>query len=509
MSLFSHFDPLEERTPQKKRRPPVPADTGRPAFRHGPTPGEAEAFDWQAAREKEPEVAHPGGAADRLRFDWQRGRHPALAQQTLTGPIGAHMANDRLDVAKLETALHDLGAFGLFRTAGPTGYFGGLTDEAIRDTQSALGVKVDGVVNPNGETWRAIRDALGRPRPGDRNQARPLGRADPHPNGMPRDASRLLPQTSGQSAPGQTTGAIGRRLMQHAQAGTQASQAVPASAQTPLPQSSPSQATSTADAIEKSLAMRLNLTGDAIDWTRDKVDQITQPIQEVAGFASDVLDGEFNASLSGFREFGERAITGDGMTPHELPSDNLWRSQAIQDARQKNTERTLDGMTNPGQRSDGSDNLTARILKLQDGQTLQDTDDWSAGFSASDHTNDDARYAVGNANVRTDTKVTVRRDGDTVHLEGTIDDQVHDTYDFAAGAKGPGAVGRWLQEQGLGEPYPSRSTTKHRRITATGRIVTDPNGSQRIEWDNVGFREPPGRSADRRSHVQRRREQRQ
>ena len=254
MSLFSHFDPLEERAPQKKRRPPVPAETGRPAFRHGPTPGEAETFDWQAAREKEPEVAHPGEAADRLRFDWQRNRHPAPAQQTLTNPIGAHKPNDRLDVAKLETALHDLGAFGLFRTAGPTGYFGGLTDEAIRDTQSALGVKVDGVVNPDGETWRAIRGALGRPMPKPDPYAAytdgpfrkaialepdfgaptppsigPIGRAGPAPGGS---TARLLSAGAGGTgggapaglpAHGGTSGVIGRRFVQNARGEADAS----------------------------------------------------------------------------------------------------------------------------------------------------------------------------------------------------------------------------------------------------------------------------------------------
>ena len=256
MSLFSHFDPLEERAPQNKRRKPALADTasfGRTGrFRHGPTPEEAQAFDRKAVWEQEPEVAHPGEPADRLRFDWQRDRHPAPAQQRLSGPIGAHKANDRLDVAKLETALHNLGAFSLFKTAGPTGYFGGLTDEAIRDTQSALGVKVDGIVNPNGETWQAIQGTLDRPMPktphfptigdfrlpeilspglihephypdSDRHIGQPLGPAYDISGNVPAQAMQPL-ATNAAIVDGDRRGTIGRRLLHYASAGTQTGQ---------------------------------------------------------------------------------------------------------------------------------------------------------------------------------------------------------------------------------------------------------------------------------------------
>jgi len=66
--------------------------------------------------------------------------------------VGMEGRNKRRDVAKVEALLGRLGEMNLGETDGVTGFAGARLDEAIRGFQKRHRLKVDGQVNPGGET---------------------------------------------------------------------------------------------------------------------------------------------------------------------------------------------------------------------------------------------------------------------------------------------------------------------------------------------------------------------
>lgn len=70
----------------------------------------------------------------------------------ISDSIGMEGRNNRRDVAKVETLLGRLGELNLDETEGVTGYAGARLDEAIRRFQKRHTLKVDGQINPGGET---------------------------------------------------------------------------------------------------------------------------------------------------------------------------------------------------------------------------------------------------------------------------------------------------------------------------------------------------------------------
>jgi peptidoglycan hydrolase-like protein with peptidoglycan-binding domain len=71
--------------------------------------------------------------------------------------VGEAGVNDRLDVAKVQIALHNEGRFDLDRSGGPTGYFSPPLAEAIRNRQADHDLTVDGYLEPAGETIASLR----------------------------------------------------------------------------------------------------------------------------------------------------------------------------------------------------------------------------------------------------------------------------------------------------------------------------------------------------------------
>lgn len=113
----------------------------------------------------------------------------------LHGSVGGSGAdNHRPDVAKVETFLGDAGFYKPMTSEGPTGWHNSNLDQGIKAFQKAHGLKVDGLLNPNGPTITKIGGVLGgqtppqptkpqtdMPMPGDPDY-RPL----PNPPGTPR-----------------------------------------------------------------------------------------------------------------------------------------------------------------------------------------------------------------------------------------------------------------------------------------------------------------------------------
>ncbi len=71
---------------------------------------------------------------------------------TINNTIGRTDANDSNDIRDLETLLSRTGHLNLNKTDGPTGYFGTRLEQAIKSYQKDNDLKVDGRLNPGGET---------------------------------------------------------------------------------------------------------------------------------------------------------------------------------------------------------------------------------------------------------------------------------------------------------------------------------------------------------------------
>ncbi len=78
----------------------------------------------------------------------------------IKGPVGPIAPNRRADVGKVETFLSRSGNFDLEPTDGPTGYYGMRLEDAINGFQKANGLKVDGLLNPFGETIKTLANKL-------------------------------------------------------------------------------------------------------------------------------------------------------------------------------------------------------------------------------------------------------------------------------------------------------------------------------------------------------------
>ena len=76
--------------------------------------------------------------------------------------VGMEGMNSRRDVAKVESLLGRAGALDLAETDGVTGFFGARADEAVKKFQKDHGLRVDGLINPNGPTLRTLIAGAGQ-----------------------------------------------------------------------------------------------------------------------------------------------------------------------------------------------------------------------------------------------------------------------------------------------------------------------------------------------------------
>jgi peptidoglycan hydrolase-like protein with peptidoglycan-binding domain len=119
----------------------------------------------------------------------------------IRAPIGMAGLNDRRDVARVERLLGRAGVLDLDETDGVTGYAGLRLDEAIRGFQKRHGLKVDGQINPGGETITALTAVLAAENP---EQSPGIGKTEkpdetliPERPGETRDQMETLPTVPG------------------------------------------------------------------------------------------------------------------------------------------------------------------------------------------------------------------------------------------------------------------------------------------------------------------------
>lgn len=82
---------------------------------------------------------------------------------SLQAPVGDYGENRRRDVAKTEKLLGAAGSLDLEKTDGPTGFWGTRSSDATKAFQKQNGLKIDGQINPDGETIRALGKLTGQP----------------------------------------------------------------------------------------------------------------------------------------------------------------------------------------------------------------------------------------------------------------------------------------------------------------------------------------------------------
>jgi peptidoglycan hydrolase-like protein with peptidoglycan-binding domain len=115
----------------------------------------------------------PGGETERnlAAFDDDAPEEAGFALEdiALTGRVGARGENAKQDVTQVKTLLASLGHYQFDRTRPPPPFVDTKMVKGIREVQRTLGVPVDGVIGPDGETLDALKKSEGRPgtRPGE------------------------------------------------------------------------------------------------------------------------------------------------------------------------------------------------------------------------------------------------------------------------------------------------------------------------------------------------------
>lgn len=104
----------------------------------------------------------------------------------LKSPVGDMGQNNRRDVAKAEQLLGNAGTLDLKKTDGPTGYWGARTSGATKTFQKQNNLKVDGQINPDGETIHAL-SKLGGQAIGTVTQRHVTHQTPRHPGQAARD----------------------------------------------------------------------------------------------------------------------------------------------------------------------------------------------------------------------------------------------------------------------------------------------------------------------------------
>ncbi|OEJ65231.1 hypothetical protein BEN30_15275 [Magnetovibrio blakemorei] len=127
--------------------------------------------------------------------------------------VGLKGKNAPKDIAKVETLLGAHQALDLSKTDGPTGYMGQRLDQGIKRFQKSNGLKIDGVINPGGETIQALTKNLAHnataPSPAPATPAiAPITPASQ--NGTKAEASSMPSAGSANDAYGNTP--VGRRI---------------------------------------------------------------------------------------------------------------------------------------------------------------------------------------------------------------------------------------------------------------------------------------------------------
>ncbi|MBF0327481.1 MAG: hypothetical protein HQL42_20875 [Alphaproteobacteria bacterium] len=80
---------------------------------------------------------------------------------SLGAPVGPGQPNRREDVIKVETILGNTGHHDLAKTDGPLGWWGERHETAVKAWQGENGLKVDGLLKPNGPTITSLRKSAG------------------------------------------------------------------------------------------------------------------------------------------------------------------------------------------------------------------------------------------------------------------------------------------------------------------------------------------------------------
>lgn len=143
------FQSLFSQEPEKEWRPGLGADGGAWGIK-------ASSFEDDAADQRFPafqQAWRSGAGIDEMFGDEPFKLHGSVG--------GSGTENHRPDVAKVETFLDQAGYYKPMDAAGPSGWHSSDLDRSIRKFQKDQGLEVDGVLNPEGPTIKALEGEVG------------------------------------------------------------------------------------------------------------------------------------------------------------------------------------------------------------------------------------------------------------------------------------------------------------------------------------------------------------
>jgi hypothetical protein len=214
--------------------------------------------------------------------------------------------------------------------------------------------------------------------------------------------------------------------------------------------------------------------GKAADWTEDKADKVSDVVKatyiNATGTDNEVLKF-FNEATKKFRKKGyteatnnlDRFLNGNG-APKKVSREEALKEKFYQEAEKKNkhiTESTI--FTGKSKRNTS---LNQKLKNLADGksfstehyvsevQGLADTyGQGLLGELTGDTSKTDDVLEKGRKQLKSTTKFTAARRGDTIYITGVTTHNGNQKYDFESGGLGQIMGAKRLQDRGIGKPF--------------------------------------------------------
>lgn len=445
----------------------------------------------------------------------------------LGNSVGEQGKNERRDVAKVETMLGKTGSLDLKKTDGPTGYWGMRTNDATRSFQKKHGLKVDGQINPGGETIKTLAKVAGNVLKGLVQKAQ--GTAQPRPE--PEVQQNTNPPTEQQKAESKEN-QLSAEAFQSNQRAAQYLKRVKGIGDYPrfttdaintygdkaiteigglihqVRANDPGQADEllkrTVQGISPENAQRLSLAAAEERPTQARKERRKTLGERSAETRRDIKEGILRAGAKAGDAVGldqssrylKHFLDGSGKDI-VVPRDEARKDPFISESEEKNRKRfeneTFLGKTN-------NDELNEKVRSIKDGETIDLDDKWDRelSFGTIDqpgYTDEfervlepDRLLALGSLDFKSKVNAKATRDGDVVRIEGTVTHNGDDKYDFKDNNESFGAYE--LQQSGRGKPFLVQQNWQQ-RVSGTVKILGKDSsgrlilGKPQFKWEDI------------------------
>ena len=381
-------------------------------------------------------------------WDWLR-KKPGPSKKKpksippLGGSVGGHnKTNQGNDVKAVQTLLALVGLHPKAKEVMPSGILDASDDMAIKAFQQQNGLKVDGVLNPKGETEETLRQL-----------AKAKNKEDKSEKGIDAFQKRRTAQKSEEEKKAQTDLETTREQSRDDDSSRKTVLEKMAKAKGLKSEQDITKEKKDAQLIHNKWNERANRLITA-KFALENAPTLTSH-QKMASVAAETLTGK-GVPLSAIAL--KRYLSGKGGV-QEFDSRIIREDRAVQKAERVNEKRFSDDVIDPNSK------LSKALNEIKNGETITILDKYDRGINYRNesshlhHGELDSALAFGQSELGSVLEIEASRKADKIIITGHIDYEFEDTYDFHEGRSGAHDMLK-LEKAGLAKPYDVRSSWK-------------------------------------------------